>query len=286
MHDNQIAEKVRLEPFLVKRIQDVSKDKETLKSFLEEMAQNYDSLNRALVTGGARVHLSQGANLNYAGSHLEDAVIAISSAGGIEISEPREDGFYSRICPYVGEDSRTELVRVRDDAYFGDEKGAMEFTFNRDDGVHAEVTVHPQGNIYVVQSVDKNSAVLLRDSHFWEELAQENGLRIEEIDPQYTGKSPVTPWYRAADEQSGAVLTMGWRWRVDEIGIDFKNPVPAESLNRLFGDIETTKYINGNWTSGEIVSGNGDIKSFGIHAHQRDDAKKYTAQLLEVARQG
>jgi hypothetical protein len=286
MDTNHIAEKVGLEPFLVREIQDVSKDKETLKTFLEKMAQNYDSLNRALVTGGARVHLSQGANLNYAGSRLEDAVVAISRAGGIEISEPGHDGFYSRICPYIDEGSKRELVRVRDDAYFGHEKGAMEFTFNRDDGINAEVTVHPQGNIYVVQSVDKNSAVLLRDSHFWQELAQENGLRIEAIDPKYTDKSPVTPWYRAVDEQSGAVLTMGWRWRVDEIGVDFKNPVPAERLNGLFGDIQTTKYINGGWTSGEVAHGNGGVKSFVIHAHQRDDAKKYTAQLLEVARQG
>jgi len=285
MDTPHIAEKVGLEPFLVRGIQEVSKDKKKLQTFLEEMAQNYGSLNCALVTGGVRVQFSQGADLNYAGSILEDAVVAISSVGGIEISEPGHDGFYSRICPYIGEGSKRELVRVRDDAYFGREKGAMEFTFNRDDGIHTEVTVHPQGNIYVVQSVETNNAVLLRDRHFWQELAQENGLKIKAIDPKYTDKSPVTPWYRAVDAQSEAVLIMGRRWRVDEIGVDFKNPVPTEKLNGLFGNIPTTKYINGSWTSGNIAVGNAGVKSFVIHAHQRGDAKKYLAQLLGVARQ-
>lgn len=286
MDTNQIAEKVSLEPFLVKSVQDVSKDKDTLKSFLEEMTQNYDTLNRALVTGGVRVHLSQGANLNYAGSHLEDVVIAISSAGGIEIYEPGHNGFYSRICPYAGEDSKGELVSVRDDAYFGNNKGAMEFTFNRDDGIHATATVHPKGNIYVVQSVDKNSAVLLRDGHFWQELAQETGLNIEATNPKYTDKVPVTPWYTAVDEQSGAVLTMGRRYRVDEIGIDFKNPASAKKLNRLFENIKTTKYVNGSWTAGKVATGIGGVNSFVVHAWTKDDTKKYTVQLLEVARQG
>ena len=287
MDTTQIAKKVGLEYFLVRKIQDVSKDPETVKTVLEKMAEEavhyHDSPNRILITGGVKVQLSQ--DVNYAGSRLEEIVIATSDVGGIGISEPENNGFYLRIWPDIGKEGiKRGLVRVRN-VHFGYEKGAMEFTLNGANRSSVEVRIHPKGNIYVVEGVDEDNAVLLRDVQFWTELARENGLRIEAIDPKYTDKSPVTPWYHAVDEKSGAVLTMGSRYRVDEIGIKFKNPVPAERLNELFGDIQTTKYINGNYTMGEVATEEGSVKSFIIHASKREYAKKYTAQLLEIARQ-
>lgn len=125
--------------------------------------------------------------------------------------------------------------------------------------------------------------VIQDDRLFWHKLVASQGLEVEEISPQYRDKSPVTPWYKTVDEQSGAEFTMGRRWRVDEIGVNFQKPVPRAVLSRLYGDVQTTKYLDGNWSGGEIDGGK-DVSSFTIHASGRDNTRKYLSQLLDVAR--
>lgn len=127
------------------------------------------------------------------------------------------------------------------------------------------------------------SKIVQDDRLFWHKLTASQGLEVEEINPQYRDKSPVTPWYKAIDKQSEAEFTMGWRWRVDEIGVKFQKPVPRAVLNRLYGDVETTKYIDGDWSGGKI-DGKKNISSFTIHAWGRDNTRKYLSDLLQVAR--
>lgn len=289
MYTEHIAKKVGLEPFLINHIEDVSRDRDLLKSFLEDMNSNYDSLNRVFITGGAEVHLSHRLNLNYAGSRLEEAVIEISNAGGFNIYEPGKKGIYTRICPHADEDSNNDVIEVEDKETFA--SSDMIVTFNRRaDNIYAEIKVKPLGRIYAVHSVDNNSAILLRDSHFWQSLAQEIGLNIQAIGPKYTGKRPVTPWYEAVDQESGATITMGRRYRVDEISIDFKEPVPIGPISDLFGQINTTIDINGKppkCTNEDNQSDEGEVNkvhSFMIHAWTPEETKKYTSQLLDIAR--
>ena len=59
--------------------------------------------------------------------------------------------------------------------------------------------------------------VVEHDRLFWTRAACLNGFDIKEIEPQYTDKDPVTPWYEATHLASGSKLILGTRYRVYSI---------------------------------------------------------------------
>jgi hypothetical protein len=58
------------------------------------------------------------------------------------------------------------------------------------------------------------------DKLFWLRATAMNGYDIKEIEPQYTDKDTLTPWYEATHLRSGKKLIVGSRWRVYSIGKD------------------------------------------------------------------
>jgi len=59
--------------------------------------------------------------------------------------------------------------------------------------------------------------VIEDDRLFWTRVASLNGFDLKEIEPQYTDKDPITPWYEATHPVSGKKLILGTRWRVYSI---------------------------------------------------------------------
>ena len=59
--------------------------------------------------------------------------------------------------------------------------------------------------------------VIEDDRLFWTRVASLNGFDLKEIEPQYTDKDPITPWYEATHLASGSKLILGTRYRVYSI---------------------------------------------------------------------
>lgn len=135
---------------------------------------------------------------------------------------------------------------------------------------------------------EKRRLLLDKDLVKFATLAATHGLEVEVVEPQYTNKSPVTPWYRCYDEQSGAIIIMGWRWRVDELQFTFAKPVRMTELHDAFGDMNTTKYIDGEWSGESVISSSRGpekgVTSFTIHTWNDEATNECFAKLLDMAR--
>jgi hypothetical protein len=283
METIQIGKKCGLEQFLITQTKDVSENPDAISAFLAELDSDNNTLNRIVIDGRTRVQRIYMPIEIETDETLDSLVLAASGAGHFDIFEPAINGFS------MGFD--TAAYKNLPDAFDVKKTGssfympyATQIKINSTQ-LSAYITVNQKGKIYTVEALDRNSAAELRESDFWEGLGKKNSLKLDEIRPQYTGRIPITPWYQAEDRDSGAVLTMGPGYMVDEIKAEFKNPVSAIRLRELFGEIAADKYVNGKYTN-KYMSKDGTVKTFKIDAETRSDTRLYVGYILNVARQG
>jgi hypothetical protein len=62
-----------------------------------------------------------------------------------------------------------------------------------------------------------NQKIVEEDRLFWNKIASQYGYEVEEIEPSYTDKSPLTPGYKLTDKERKPVIAQT-RWRVWDIG--------------------------------------------------------------------
>ncbi len=282
----QIYQKADIEPFLVTEFKDVSKKPEDLGELVSAIATNR-LLDRVLIEGKTRVEFSTAGRLNCIMTLFDGAILRTGVAGGLEIASPNDKNFHMRVVPTEQKDGK--LVAVKTDAllYLGENLGhvekATELMLRGNSDLYANITVHPDADIYAIKCVNGDQAILLRDEHFWKSVGEKTGLELIKAEPGYTDKSPVTPWYRATDKKSGAQFYMGCRWTVDDLRVAFKKAVRGKVLDDAFGEVEETKEVNGRYTR-ENISHDACVNSFVVHTHKRYNVMPFVNKLLEIAR--
>ena len=72
------------------------------------------------------------------------------------------------------------------------------------------------------------------DKLFWTRVASLNNFDLHEIEPQYTDKDPLTPWYEAKHRETGKSVVLGTRWRVYSVdGKHISKGEPEQVLKYL-----------------------------------------------------
>ena len=286
MASSQIGKKAGLEHFLITGVFDFSRNPKDIQKFLYNLTSTKDTLDKLFIDGHSKVLFVYDQTSSMYSS-VSDALIASDFYGGLEISSPTNKSFGMHVHSLDKPQEKSPFPPIEvslQKPYEKDRPSHIEISLHNPQKIWGEIEINPNGKIYAVKSVNQSSAILLRDYHFWQEVGQSTGLTLNEIEPQYTCKRPVTPWYKSIDSESEAVLTMGRRWRVDSIEIDFKHPVPARELENLFGKIDVTRSVdNQNW-NGTKIKNKEKVSSFLIHSWSKDATIRYTQQLLDLAR--
>lgn len=109
--------------------------------------------------------------------------------------------------------------------------------------------------------------IVSQDREFWNGVGRAAGLELQEIEPQYTDKSPVTPWFKAS-LPGGGELVLGSRWRVFAVIGTAKEALSPESWNSLVEPFAqrravNTQWLDGNWVGGSQITKPG--KTFEVH---------------------
>jgi hypothetical protein len=210
-HDKRILQRLDLEPFLSRGIEDITDKPLNLEKFLADLANerqiSYDSI---FIDGLTICQFEYGGNVNFAGSTVDGVKIEAHSAGGLAIEDSQiEKGFHLRFCPY--DDNKQKTIEVITDSYFYNEKNALEINMNSQKNGSARLIVKPQTKIYQIKGVTFEEGRLLLDKHLWHDMADMFGLNLTEIESEYDGK---TPWYKAKHKSSGKEIIFGSRKRV------------------------------------------------------------------------
>jgi len=79
--------------------------------------------------------------------------------------------------------------------------------------------------------------VVENDRLFWTRVASLNGFDLKEIEPQYTDKDPLTPWYEATHRETGKNVVLGTRWRVYSVGGNHISRGESEEVNKYLSKI-------------------------------------------------
>ncbi|MBI4152602.1 hypothetical protein HY495_02730 [Candidatus Woesearchaeota archaeon] len=79
--------------------------------------------------------------------------------------------------------------------------------------------------------------VVENDRLFWTRVASLNGFDLKEIDPQYTDKDPLTPWYEATHRETGNSVVLGTRWRVYSVAGNHISCGEPEEVNKYLSEI-------------------------------------------------
>jgi hypothetical protein len=282
MDITKIGKKIGLEPFLIETCEKIS-DKKDVKEFLAKIASDPNSANRLLIDGNTRLQRFYMPSHRDIDERLENAVIRASGAGPLIVSEPYDSGFYMHVDVPSFKNGQQGFVDVKKRGENFYIPYATQITL-RNKSVSVFLTIGIGGNIYAVQSADKNNAAELKESHFWNGLLQNNHLKLDEISPKVVGNLALMQRYTATDKASGATLTMGPAYMADEISIKFKTPVQAERLKQLFCETTAEKHLDGKYMA--TLPNEGYAKSFRIDAKSRSDTMLYVGQLVELARHG
>jgi len=176
---------------------------------------------------------------------------------------------------YAAYDSEWEIQAIKHEKFEDEFRGKDPKYRKKQFSQHLNLVLKHLAYHPPLSPLQQRAKIVEDDKLFWYTLVARQGLDVKEVAPLYTDKSPVTPWYQAKDNQSGAEFTMGWRWRVDELRVSFAKPVPSKSLEQAFGNIDTTKHSEDN---------DGLTSFYMIHAWGRDNTQKYLSQLIEIAR--
>ena len=79
------------------------------------------------------------------------------------------------------------------------------------------------------------------DRLFWTRVSSLNGFDLKEIEPQYTDKAPVTPWYEATHRKTGYKVILGTRWRVYSVGEEHISRGEPEKVLEYLSQLSNTK---------------------------------------------
>jgi len=79
--------------------------------------------------------------------------------------------------------------------------------------------------------------VVENDRLFWTRVASLNGFDLQEIEPQYTDKDPVTPWYEATHRKTEKKVVLGTRWRVYSVGGKHISRGETEEVHKYLSEI-------------------------------------------------
>jgi hypothetical protein len=71
------------------------------------------------------------------------------------------------------------------------------------------ITYHPP-----LPPREQSLKIVENDKLFWTRVASLCNFDLKEIDPLYTDKQPLTPWYEATHRKTGKNVILGTRWRV------------------------------------------------------------------------
>jgi hypothetical protein len=124
------------------------------------------------------------------------------------------------------------------------------------------------------------TSVVQKDKLFWEHIANEFGLKLNEIEPQYTDKSPLTPWYSAKHEDTGIDLTLGTRFRVYAVKSEFPKNKSSEELKQIIKGLNVNpQTVNNSWNP-EFSKG-GRVCETHINKGYGDQVVAYLNNLLK-----
>ncbi|HLF54571.1 MAG TPA: hypothetical protein VI612_02530, partial [Candidatus Nanoarchaeia archaeon] len=120
------------------------------------------------------------------------------------------------------------------------------------DSAKVEITEGGETRILYLPKV----GIVQMDKLFWKHVAGRCGLRLTEIDPQYKGKEPLTPWYTAMHKESGVVLTLGTRNSVYAVKAEFPEAKGAAQLRELVDGLHVNpQTVDGQWIGPKMPSG-------------------------------
>jgi len=118
------------------------------------------------------------------------------------------------------------------------------------------------------------------DKLFWQHVAGQLDLDLTEIEPQYTGKSPITPWFSSTDERTGIGLTMGTRFRVYSVDAQFPKRRSAVDLKKIVDGLNVSpQTVNGDWNPGFSRDATSCVTH--VYRGKGDQVLAYMGRLLE-----
>lgn len=118
-----------------------------------------------------------------------------------------------------------------------------------------------------------------KDKLFWEHIGREFNLKLNEIAPQYTDKSPLTPWYSAKDKNTGINLTLGTRFRVYAVESEFPVKKSSEELKHIVEYLDVNpQTVDGRWDP--KFSSAGKVCETHINKGRGDQVLEYMSNLL------
>lgn len=128
-------------------------------------------------------------------------------------------------------------------------------------------------------------AVVQQDKDLWQQVAQLAGLTLQEIEPQYRDKSPLTPWYQA-EIADGVNVTVGTRYRVYAVKIESRDMVSAEAWNSLaekFAGVHSVipQWLDGKWLGKVSITADGNE----LEVHVDRGSEQSLIDLLECTKE-
>ena len=199
--------------------------------------------------------------------------------GGLYINAPQEDIDGQRSSVYIEKDGSYFVVVPKRESYMSANGLDLVVKCENDlrDSAKVELFKADDTKVLYLPATD----IVQADRLFWQHVGNQFGLELTEIDPQYTDKSPLTPWYSAKDETTGTNLTLGTRFRVYAVRSEFSTEKSAEELWQIVDGLRVNpQTVNGSWNP--EFSRSGKVCETHIDRGQGDQVVAYVANLLKT----
>ena len=150
-------------------------------------------------------------------------------------------GFLAKL-PKVGDkyevyDSEWEVQAINHDGFDDDFTGKNPKYAEKQFDQHLTLALkHLKYNPPMTPS-QQRLKVVENDSLFWTRVASLNGFDLQEIEPQYTDKNPLTSWYEATHRETGKNIILGTRWRVYSVDGKHISKGEPEEVHKYLSEI-------------------------------------------------
>ena len=133
-------------------------------------------------------------------------------------------GFLDKL-PKIGDsyqlyDSCWEIQAIKHDKFYDEFTGKPETIARKEFNQHLTLKLKHVTYFPPLPPSQQRMKLVEDDKMFWLKTATIAGYDLEEIEPQYMDKDPVTPWYEATNRKTGKKLYLGTRYRVFSISQD------------------------------------------------------------------
>ena len=209
--------------------------------------------------------------------------VAISSGdggrGGLFVYSPESDAEGKRASVYVEKDGNYFVVVPQRESF--QSLNGLDLQVQGENGNKgtAKVELFKGDNTKVLYL--QRADMVEGDKLFWQAVAERFGLKLKEIEPQYTDKSPLTAWYSTKDEKTGTDLTLGTRFRVYAVRAKFPNERTDSDLKALVEGLNVNpQTVDGNWVGDNVSRGGRQFETH-IYRGRGDQVVAYMTRLLE-----